>query len=77
MSLWEATWRVGAPLFVVVCAAAAVLVAVSDPPDRFSRPRGWQWAWVGLWLMATGGAGVSGPRRALHGLRVTPPYGGR
>ncbi|WP_121395783.1 hypothetical protein [Micromonospora sp. M71_S20] len=56
MSLWEATSRVGMPLIVVVGAAAAVYVAFSEPPDKFSRPRGWQWAWVGLWLMAAGDA---------------------
>ncbi|MEV4467781.1 hypothetical protein AB0J51_29670 [Micromonospora echinofusca] len=62
MSLWEATWRVGAPLIVVVGAAAAVYVAFSGPPDRFSRPRGWQWAWVGLWLMAAGDAAFGSDR---------------
>jgi hypothetical protein len=54
MSLWEDLWRFGAPVVVVVGAAAAVLVAFRDPPNRFSRPRGWQWAWVGLWLMTAG-----------------------
>ncbi|MBF9131674.1 hypothetical protein I0C86_22290 [Plantactinospora sp. S1510] len=56
MSLWEAAWRIGVPLVVVVCAAVAASVAFSGPPDEFSRPRGWQWAWVGLWLMAAGEA---------------------
>jgi hypothetical protein len=44
------------PLVVVGGAAAAVSVAFSDLPDTFSRPRGWQWAWVGLWLMTAGDA---------------------
>ncbi|MFG1871582.1 hypothetical protein [Micromonospora arborensis] len=56
VSLWEAAWRVGLPLIVVVGAAVAVSAALSGPPDKFSRPRGWQWAWVGLWLMAAGDA---------------------
>lgn len=56
MSLWEALWRFGAPLIVVIGAASFVATAVSDPPEKFSRPRGWQWSWVGLWLMTAGDA---------------------
>ncbi|MGS2618806.1 hypothetical protein ACVCAH_30395 [Micromonospora sp. LZ34] len=62
MSLWEALWRIGVPLIVVVCAAAAVSVGFSNPPDKFSRPRGWQWAWVGLWLMTAGDAAFGDDR---------------
>lgn len=54
--MWEAIWRFGAPLAVVLGAAAAVSGAFSDPPDKFSRPHGWQWAWVGIWLMTAGDA---------------------
>ncbi|MFG1777140.1 hypothetical protein ACGFIR_22260 [Micromonospora sp. NPDC049051] len=72
MSLWEAGWRFGFPLVVVVGVAAAVLVALSSPPGEFSRPRGWQWAWVGLWLMAAGDAAFGDNRswfeRACKGL---------
>lgn len=56
VSLWDATWRIGVPLVVVGGAAAAGSVAFSAPPDKFPRPRGWQWAWVGLWLMTAGEA---------------------
>ncbi|MFF0154013.1 hypothetical protein [Micromonospora sp. NPDC005203] len=42
MSLRDALWRIGVPLIVVVGAAAAVFVAFSNPPDKYSRPRGWQ-----------------------------------
>ncbi|MGN9769013.1 hypothetical protein ACTMS2_28045 [Micromonospora sp. SD12] len=62
MSLWEATSRVGGPLIVVVGAAVTVSVAFSAPPGTFSRPRGWQWAWVGLWLMAAGDAAFGNDR---------------
>ncbi|MBM0276211.1 hypothetical protein [Micromonospora tarensis] len=34
----------------------------SDSPERFSRPRGWQWAWVGLWLMTAGEAAFGDDR---------------
>ncbi|GAA3958245.1 hypothetical protein [Actinoplanes auranticolor] len=56
MPLWEEIWRFGAPLVIVLGAAAAVSGAFSDPPDTFSRPHGWQWAWVGIWLMTVGDA---------------------
>ncbi|MCX4390371.1 hypothetical protein OG777_26100 [Micromonospora peucetia] len=56
MSLWDAAWRIGMPLIAVIGTAVAVSVAFFKPPDEFSRPRGWQWAWVGLWLMAAGDA---------------------
>lgn len=56
MSLWEAISRVGVPLIIVVGASVAVYGASSDSPKNFSRPRGWQWAWVGLWLMTAGEA---------------------
>jgi hypothetical protein len=62
VSLWEVIWRFGVPLIVVVGAAAAVFDALSDPPDKFSRPRGWQWAWVGLWLMTVGDAAFGSNR---------------
>ncbi|MGI5519803.1 hypothetical protein ACQEUX_02435 [Micromonospora sp. CA-259024] len=62
MSLWEVISRIGAPVIVVVGAAVAVFVAISDPPETFSRPRGWQWAWVGLWLMTAGEAAVGDNR---------------
>jgi hypothetical protein len=62
VSLWEIIWRFGVPLIAVVGAAAAVSGAFSDPPDTFSRPRGWQWAWVGLWLMMAGDAAVGNDR---------------
>ncbi|MCO1593732.1 hypothetical protein M8C17_00955 [Micromonospora sp. RHAY321] len=62
MSLWEVVWRIGLPLIVVVGVAAAVSVAFFDPPDKFSRPRGWQWAWVGLWLMTAGDAAFGNDR---------------
>ncbi|GAA3778219.1 hypothetical protein GCM10022225_77640 [Plantactinospora mayteni] len=62
VSLWEAIWRIGAPLVVVGSAAVAVSVALSDPPEKFSRPRGWQWAWVGLWLMTAGEAAFGNER---------------
>ncbi|MEU8606915.1 hypothetical protein AB0C29_02780 [Actinoplanes sp. NPDC048791] len=56
MSLWDLVWRFGIPLVVVGGAAFAVYVGLSDPPDTFSRPRGWQWAWPGIWLMMAGDA---------------------
>ncbi len=56
MSLWEAVWRFGGPIVIIVGAASAVAGALSDPPDKFSRPRGWQWAWVMLWLVTVGDA---------------------
>jgi hypothetical protein len=56
VSLWDVVWRFGIPLVVVGGAAATVHVSLSDPPDRFSRPHGWQWAWVGIWLMMAGDA---------------------
>ncbi|WCN79720.1 hypothetical protein [Micromonospora sp. LH3U1] len=62
MTLWEAISRIGAPLLVVVGAAVAVSGALSDPPEAFSRPRGWQWAWVGLWLMTAGEAAFGDDR---------------
>ncbi|MEU9506035.1 hypothetical protein AB0D32_07110 [Micromonospora sp. NPDC048170] len=62
MSLWEAAWRFGVPLIGVLAVAAAVSVAFSDPPDKFSLPRGWQWAWVGLWLMTAGEAAFGDDR---------------
>ncbi|MFF3869289.1 hypothetical protein [Micromonospora sp. NPDC001898] len=62
MSLSEAIWRIGVPLIVVVGTAAAVSVAFFDPPDEFRRPRGWQWAWVGLWLMMAGEAAFGNDR---------------
>ncbi|GGR87041.1 hypothetical protein GCM10010169_34080 [Micromonospora fulviviridis] len=74
MSLWEATWHIGVPLIVVVGAATAVSAAFSNSPDRFSRPRGWQWAWVGLWLMTAGDAAFGNDRswfeRAWKGTTV-------
>ncbi|QGN45620.1 hypothetical protein ACN26Y_04650 [Micromonospora sp. WMMD558] len=62
MSLWEIIWRIGQPLLVVCCAATAVSIAVSDPPDKFSRPRGWQWAWLGVWLLMAGEAAFGDDR---------------
>ncbi|MEU5784899.1 hypothetical protein [Micromonospora lupini] len=56
MSLWEIVSRIGVPLIVVVGTAFLVVGAFTDPPDSFSWPRGWQWAWTGLWLMAAGEA---------------------
>ncbi|MET8529472.1 hypothetical protein [Micromonospora sp. NPDC005172] len=56
MSFWEFVTRVGVPLIVVVGAAVIAVGAFTDPPETFSWPRGWQWAWVGLWLMASGEA---------------------
>ncbi|MFC8848579.1 MULTISPECIES: hypothetical protein [unclassified Micromonospora] len=62
MPLWEAIWRIGVPMIVVGGAAVAVAVAFSEPPWKFSRPRGWQWAWVGLWLMTAGDAAFGDAR---------------
>ncbi|MFC6022062.1 hypothetical protein ACFP2T_38605 [Plantactinospora solaniradicis] len=62
MSLWEAIWHIGVPLVAVVAMTVAVFVAFSDPPDKFFRPSGWQWAWVGLWLMMAGDAAVGSNR---------------
>ncbi|MGC4852409.1 hypothetical protein ACLQ24_03195 [Micromonospora sp. DT4] len=56
MSFWEFVTRVGVPLIVVVGAAVIAVGAYTDSPDTFSWPRGWQWAWVGLWVMASGEA---------------------
>lgn len=62
MPLWEAIWRIGLPLIVVGGAAVGVSVAFSSPPVEFPRPRGWQWAWVGLWLMTAGDAAFGNDR---------------
>jgi len=62
VSPWESIWRVGLPLIAVAGAAVAVFVAFSDPPEKFSRPRGWQWAWVGIWLMTAGEAALGDDR---------------
>ncbi|GIG88119.1 hypothetical protein Pen02_30550 [Plantactinospora endophytica] len=35
----------------MIGAVFAVVLAFSDPPEQFSRPRGWEWAWVGPWLI--------------------------
>lgn len=48
--------RIGAPMLVIGGAVVIVFGAITGPPEMFSRPRGWQWAWVGLWLMAAGEA---------------------
>ena len=56
VSLWEAIWRFGVPVAVVLGATAAVFGVLSEPPDKFSRPRGLQWTWVGVWLMTAGDA---------------------
>ncbi|MFG1651616.1 hypothetical protein ACGFIE_16980 [Micromonospora sp. NPDC049275] len=63
MSLWEIVSHICVPLMVVGGAAFIVVAAFTSPPDSFSWPRGWQWAWVGLWLMAAGDAafGVDRP----------------
>ena len=66
MSLWEAVWRFGVPLIIVAGGIAAVVAASSGPPATFSRPRGWQWAWVGLWLMAAGDAAFGDNRPVLE-----------
>ncbi|MFR9780630.1 hypothetical protein ACL02O_31865 [Micromonospora sp. MS34] len=65
MSLWEAIWRLGVPL-IVVGAAVAVTVAFSEPPRKFSRPRGSQWAWAGLWLMTAGDAAFGNDRSSFE-----------
>ncbi|WP_406083489.1 hypothetical protein OHA01_01670 [Micromonospora zamorensis] len=62
MSLWEAVSRFGPPLLIVIGASVAVYGASSDSPKHFSRPRGWQWAWVGLWLMTAGEAAFGDDR---------------
>ncbi|MDG4840353.1 hypothetical protein O7631_27835 [Micromonospora sp. WMMD967] len=62
MSPWEIALRVGAPLLMVAGAAVVLIGVFSDPPARFSRPRGWQWAWVGLWLMMAGEAAFGDDR---------------
>ncbi|HTF07041.1 MAG TPA: hypothetical protein VK659_02590 [Asanoa sp.] len=62
MSFWEAVSLIGPPLVLVAGAAGLVWSAFSDRPDTFSRPRGWQWGWVGLWLMAAGDAAVGDNR---------------
>lgn len=51
VSFWEAVSRFGVPSLVFVGAAVAASVAFFGSPADFSRPHGWQWAWVGLWLM--------------------------
>lgn len=66
MSLWDVVGRIGIPLIVVGGAVAAVFVAASEPPDRFSRPHGWQWAWVGLWLMTAGDAAFGDDRSSFE-----------
>ncbi|MFY1693182.1 hypothetical protein [Plantactinospora sp. WMMB782] len=63
MSVWQAVWRVGVPLVLVGGAVVAVWIAFTDRPDRFSRPRGWQWTWLVLWAMAAGDAAF-GEQRA-------------
>jgi hypothetical protein len=62
VSFWEVVWRIGVPLVVVAWAAVMVWSALTDPPDSFSRPRGLQWLWVPLWLMAAGEAAVGDNR---------------
>ncbi|GAA3773395.1 hypothetical protein [Micromonospora maritima] len=66
MSLWGTVWGVGLPVIVVGGAVAAVCVAASEPPDRFSRPHGWQWAWVGLWIMTAGDAAFGDDRSSFE-----------
>ncbi|MFI7591651.1 hypothetical protein [Micromonospora sp. NPDC049359] len=56
MSPWEFVTDVGVPLFFVVGAAVTAVGAFTDPPQDFSWPRGWEWAWVGVWVMASGEA---------------------
>ncbi|MGW3783703.1 hypothetical protein ACWD5Z_03915 [Micromonospora chokoriensis] len=56
MSPWEIVTHVVVPLLFVVGAGFVLVGVFSDRPESFSRPRGWQWAWVGLWLMMAGEA---------------------
>jgi hypothetical protein len=39
-----------------------VWLAFSERPDRFSRPRGWQWIWVLVWLRTAGEAALGDNR---------------
>ncbi|WP_422739213.1 hypothetical protein ACN263_08240 [Micromonospora sp. WMMD729] len=57
MSFWEFVTDIGVPLLLVGGAAVIAVGAFTDPPEEFSWPRGWDWAWVvGVWFMASGEA---------------------
>lgn len=62
VSPWEALWHVGLPLIVVCCTAIAASIAFTDPPEKFSRPHGWQWVWVWIWLVTAGEAAFGDDR---------------
>ncbi|MDG4811229.1 hypothetical protein O7634_31130 [Micromonospora sp. WMMD1120] len=63
MSLWESVTRIGAPLLMVAGSLVVLFGVFSAPPEKFSRPRGWQWAWMGLWLMLVGEAAFGDDRQ--------------
>jgi hypothetical protein len=62
VSFWQAVWRIGLPLLGLASAAGAVWFVFSERPDRFSRPRGWQWIW-GLVRLRTAGEAALGDNR--------------
>ncbi|WFF00310.1 hypothetical protein [Micromonospora sp. WMMD964] len=62
MPPWEVVTRVVMPVLLVVWAGFMFVSVFSDRPETFSRPRGWQWAWVGLWLMTAGEAAFGDDR---------------
>ncbi|MGW5581818.1 hypothetical protein [Micromonospora chokoriensis] len=62
MSPWEIVADVVMPALLVFWAGFMFVDVFSDPPEKFSRPRGWQWAWVGMWLMMAGEAAFGDDR---------------
>lgn len=62
MSTWDVIWRVVVPIVLVAAMAGTVWFVFTEPPDQFSRPRGWQWAWVAIWLVTAGDAAFGDSR---------------